>query len=391
MVAINGVEDILHGRKDGVAAQVRVPRIFGGGDLPGQLAKAIGIDHSAPDEALGVDEVLAEPANDLGEELAMIAHDVTTVALSPLSRLPATLHLVYEDTMDAEVGARGPVRESDAGRGPPRAEGRGPGPARAGGRGLARPMVRGLGFLLLLLGLVPSFYWLSPLLFRFWASRSPEVLFRVPTAERAVALTIDDGPDPDTTPEILDVLERHGARATFFLLGSRAERHPGLVAEIVARGHEIANHMWLDVPSRSLDSATFERRLLRAHRVLSRFAEPGWLRPGSGWYDERIVRRATAHGYRIVLGTIYAFDTTVRWPGLVARFIVAWARPGSVVILHDVEGRGVRTAETLRRALPELERRGYRVTTLSTLSEAGAQAESPRAGRSSAGDRGALP
>lgn len=269
--------------------------------------------------------------------------------------------------MDAEAPTRGSRSEEDGGSGP----------ARESDRAFSRSIAPLLVFLLLLLGLVPSFYWLSPLLFRFWASRSPAVLFRVPAAERAVALTIDDGPDPATTLEILEVLERHGARATFFLLGSRAERHPGLVAAIVARGHEIANHMWLDVPSRSLDSATFERRLLRAHRVLSRFAEPRWLRPGSGWYDDRIVRRAEAHGYRIALGTIYPFDTAVRWPGLLARFIVAWARPGSVVILHDGGERGARSAETLRRALPELERRGYRVTTLSNLSGARAQPEPP--------------
>ncbi|MGH7541607.1 MAG: polysaccharide deacetylase family protein [Gemmatimonadota bacterium] len=243
--------------------------------------------------------------------------------------------------------------------------------------GRSRVGGRVVPFLLLPLALVPTLYWLSPLLFRFSASRSPDVLFRVRTAERAIALTIDDGPDPATTPEILDVLERHGARATFFLIGSRAERHPELVRAIVARGQEIANHMWLDVPSRGLDSAVFERRLLRTHGVLSRFADPRWLRPGGGLYSDRIVRRAEAHGYRVALGTVYPFDTIVRWPELVARFVVAWARPGSVVILHDGGARGRRTAEALRRALPELRRRGYRVTTLSALAgdRAGARPE----------------
>lgn len=233
------------------------------------------------------------------------------------------------------------------------------------------------GALLLLLALGPSLYWLSPLLFRLWGSRSHDVVFRVATGEPALALTIDDGPHPTTTPEILDVLARHEARATFFLIGSRAERHPGIVREIVAHGHEVANHMWEDVPSRGLDSATFDRRLRRTHRVLSEVATPAWLRPGGGRYSDRIVRRAAAHGYRLALGTVYPFDPVVRWPGFVARFVVAWARPGAIIILHDGEGRGERTAETLRRALPELRRRGYRVTTLSALVAAGS------AGRSS--------
>lgn len=214
-----------------------------------------------------------------------------------------------------------------------------------------------------------SLFWLSPVLFRVWGSQSPDVLFRIPTTEPAVALTIDDGPDPETTPEILALLERHDARATFFLIGSRARRHPELVRAIVEGGHEVANHMWHDVPSRDLDSTTFERQLRRTHRVLSEFDEPRWLRPGGGLYSDRMVRQAQRQGYRLVLGTVYPFDTAVPWTGLLARFVVARARPGSIVILHDGEGRGTRTAEVLRRALPAVRDRDLRVTTVTELLE----------------------
>jgi peptidoglycan/xylan/chitin deacetylase (PgdA/CDA1 family) len=67
-----------------------------------------------------------------------------------------------------------------------------------------------------------------------------------------VALTIDDGPDPTTTPELLRVMRSHGARATFFLLGERAQRRPDLVRRVVADGHEVANHrMREEEPTRS--------------------------------------------------------------------------------------------------------------------------------------------
>lgn len=230
-----------------------------------------------------------------------------------------------------------------------------------------RHFVRFLLLVVLLVSGGASLYWLSPLLFRLWSIRSPDVVFRAPGAGRAVALTIDDGPDPATTPEILDVLERHGARATFFLIGSRVRCHPELVRAIVEAGHEVANHMWEDVPSRGLDSATFERHLRQTHRVLSEFDEPRWLRPGGGLYNARMVRQAERRGYRLVLGTVYPFDTVVRRPGLLARFIVGWARPGSIVILHDGKGRGKQTAEVLRRALPELRDRSVRVTTITKL------------------------
>ena len=64
----------------------------------------------------------------------------------------------------------------------------------------------------------------------------------VGTGENLMALTFDDGPDPDWTPRLLDLLARHGAKATFFMVGSRAARHPELVARVAAEGHEIGNH-----------------------------------------------------------------------------------------------------------------------------------------------------
>jgi peptidoglycan/xylan/chitin deacetylase (PgdA/CDA1 family) len=74
----------------------------------------------------------------------------------------------------------------------------------------------------------------------------------VATREHHVALTIDDGPDPTTTPQLLRVLRSHGARATFFLLGERAQRRPDLVRRIVADGHEVANHLMREEePTRS--------------------------------------------------------------------------------------------------------------------------------------------
>lgn len=217
--------------------------------------------------------------------------------------------------------------------------------------------------------LVAVLWWCSPLLFRLAGRVSEGALYRVPGAVSAVALTVDDSPHAGTTGEILEVLDRHDARATFFVIGSRARRHAGLVRAVHRRGHELANHMWRDERSLGLDSAVFVRRLLRTDSVVSRFGELRWLRPGGGLYSGTMVRAARRHGYRIALGDVYPFDPVVAWPPLVARFVLAWARPGSVIILHDGEGRGHRTAETLRRILPALEDRGLEVVPLGELVE----------------------
>lgn len=218
--------------------------------------------------------------------------------------------------------------------------------------------------------LVAVLWWLSPLLFRAADRVSGGALYRVPGADSAVALTIDDAPTPAGTREILGVLEEYGARATFFLIGRRAARHPAPVRELIRAGHGLGHHMWRDERSLGLDSAVFERRLVRTDSLLDRFGGgTRWLRTGGGLYSSSMRRTARRHGYRIVLGDVYPFDPAVRWPALTARMILAWVEPGSIIILHDGEGRAARTAEVLRRILPALERRGLEVVTLDELVE----------------------
>lgn len=217
------------------------------------------------------------------------------------------------------------------------------------------------------LSLAAALWWFSPLLFRAAGRISGEALYRTPGADPAVALTIDDAPTPSGTPEILRVLEEHGARATFFLVGRRAARHPDLVEELVRRGHELGHHMWRDERSLGLDSAAFGARLERTDSVLDGFGGSRWLRPGGGLYSASMVRTARRHGYRIALGDVYPFDPAVRWPPLTARMILAWAEAGSIIILHDGAGRAAHTAEVLRRILPVLAERGLDVVTLGEL------------------------
>ncbi|HUP18414.1 MAG TPA: polysaccharide deacetylase family protein, partial [Gemmatimonadota bacterium] len=92
---------------------------------------------------------------------------------------------------------------------------------------------------------------------------APEVLWRVPTDEPVVALTIDDGPSSHTD-EILEVLAAHGARATFFLIGERVAERPAAVRRIVEAGGEVANHTMEERATILMDDAEFERSLERA-------------------------------------------------------------------------------------------------------------------------------
>ena len=199
------------------------------------------------------------------------------------------------------------------------------------------------------------------------ANRSPDVLYTVETREPVVALTIDDGPDPATTPAVLDVLRRYDAHATFFLISSRVVGNEPLVRRMVAEGHELANHLAADEPSISLAPAEFERQLTEADALLSRFAAVHWFRPGSGWYNEAMLTTLQRYGYHCALGSVYPFDPQIPSAGFATRYVLWNVHPGAVIVLHDHGTRGERTVAVLETVLPELARRGFRVVTLSEL------------------------
>jgi peptidoglycan/xylan/chitin deacetylase (PgdA/CDA1 family) len=182
-----------------------------------------------------------------------------------------------------------------------------------------------------------------------------------------VGLTIDDGPDPASTPLILDQLRRHDARATFFLVTGRLHGQEPLMRRLTAEGHELGNHFTRDRPSILLSPRAFEADLLRAHRELVPWGRPLWARPGSGWYSQAMIGVMQRHGYRCALGSVYPFDATIPSVVWTTRHVLRNVRPGAIVVLHDGGNRGLRTARVLAEVLPELRRRGYRVVSLSEL------------------------
>jgi peptidoglycan-N-acetylglucosamine deacetylase len=205
--------------------------------------------------------------------------------------------------------------------------------------------------------------WLVPRV----AARSPRCLFAVPTAERVVALTLDDGPDAVHSREILRVLRENDARATFFLISSRVSGNEAIVAAMMAEGHELGNHLTHDEPSAQMAPEAFAAAVAEADTVLERFAPVRWLRPASGWYNDAMLVTIEREELRCALGSIYPYDAHHPWVRVSAAYILANARPGAVVVLHEGGDRGRRTVEVLRRVLPELRARGYRVVTLSEL------------------------
>ena len=202
-----------------------------------------------------------------------------------------------------------------------------------------------------------------------FGNADPRVFYGRDIEARLIALTIDDAPDPDSTPRILATLREHDAHATFFVIGEQVAGSEDLIRRIVEDGHEIGNHMARDEKSVDLDADEFERRLLLTQTELSRFAPVRWFRPGSGYYSDEMLDVLDRHGLRCALGTVYPLDAQLGWSWLSRSWIDWRAEPGAIVILHDRGRRGLRTAATLDRVLPRLRDDGYRAVTLSALAD----------------------
>jgi peptidoglycan/xylan/chitin deacetylase (PgdA/CDA1 family) len=198
-----------------------------------------------------------------------------------------------------------------------------------------------------------------------------DAMIHGPKGARGVALTFDDGPDPESTKKTLDALDAAGAKATFFVIGKKAEAHPETVREILERGHQVALHSYAHDRLFALKGArTWKRDLKKGARVLEEITgkKPKLFRPPIGHtvpHTPRIVREL---GLRVIGWDVSARDGIRADPKEVARRVLESAHDGAIVLLHDASERGTHAPAGVA-ALPEilegLKKKGLAVVALS--------------------------
>lgn len=192
---------------------------------------------------------------------------------------------------------------------------------------------------------------------------------RFHTSQREVWLTIDDGPDPHDTPEMLDVLAEHQARATFFAIGTRILRWPHLAQKIIAAGHQLQNHtlnhpsgsFWLASPHRA------EREISMASEAIASTTGiiPTLFRAPVGLANPFVHAAAEKNGLRMIGWSAAGWDGLPHQPDRVIERIVRSLRPGAIILLHEGAMKGMprsTRARTLHRLLCRLEAEGYSTT-----------------------------
>jgi peptidoglycan/xylan/chitin deacetylase (PgdA/CDA1 family) len=211
------------------------------------------------------------------------------------------------------------------------------------------------------------------------------IIWSARTDQTAVAFTFDDGPFPEFTPTVLDILKQHGIRATFNVMGFNGERHPDLLKAEVEAGHEIGNHTWTHLDLAYQTPAETLRQLRRGRQAIEDVAEVStrFFRPPRGELTGAAARYAIQLGYDILLWSLAGDVPGFERPPDVLNHVRRGLRPGAIVAFHDGIGRGTfaprsRGSAVLRerrqaevKALPDVLdmalERGYRFLTVSEL------------------------
>lgn len=199
-----------------------------------------------------------------------------------------------------------------------------------------------------------------------------DIIWEVPTNEKVIALTFDDGPDPDDTPLILDLLREYNARATFFVIGSRAEQYPDLVMREAAEGHEIANHTYSHTYfNKHISSEAIREEVRKAETVIRTVTgrSPELFRPPGGYYNDHLIEAMHGSGYQVVMWSWHQDTEDWRTPGVnkIVRKVLDNARNGDIILFHDHVHRKTQTIAALKHILPALRDKGFRFVTVSDL------------------------
>ena len=182
-----------------------------------------------------------------------------------------------------------------------------------------------------------------PLLYRLLF---PEALWRLNRRRRRVVyLTFDDGPIPEQTPWVLDILDRYGVKATFFMVGDNVRRHPGLLEEVRRRGHSVGNHTMHHLQGMKVATDRYLADVAEADALI----DSTLFRPPHGimrWKQSRALRAR----YNIIMYDLVTRDYSAKLsPDEVVANVRRYARNGSIIVFHD----SLKAAPNMRPALPQ--------------------------------------
>lgn len=186
-------------------------------------------------------------------------------------------------------------------------------------------------------------------------------VYRIPTVEREVYLTFDDGPCIETTPIIIDILRKHNVKATFFCVGDNILKHPELFAQIKAEGHQVGNHTMHHSKGFYTNTNDYINEIDECAALIGN----NLFRPPHGLITPRQNAMLRNKRYKIIQWDVITYDWDKRHSAdKVFEVIKRYSRPGAIIVMHDSQKAAVRTLEILEDSIIWLKQQGYILKTL---------------------------
>jgi peptidoglycan/xylan/chitin deacetylase (PgdA/CDA1 family) len=195
----------------------------------------------------------------------------------------------------------------------------------------------------------------------------PQWLWRLPNGDGQIALTFDDGPDPNTTPALLETLAKLDVRATFFIVGSKIEGNSGLLKRAVIDGHVLANHGYHHANHALYSRAALRSSIQRTEEAMTALdVQPLRLfRPPYGFFRPGMASELTRLGYRGIMWTAHLRDWKPQSAAMLERRAGRAFDDGSIILLHDSHAAGPQSlSRILTRLAADVRERGFHFVTL---------------------------
>ncbi len=214
---------------------------------------------------------------------------------------------------------------------------------------------------------------------RPYYEQAGQIFWDVKTEEKLVALTFDDGPHPEHTSDVLDLLAQYNAKGTFFVVGEHADKNPELILRMYEEGHEIANHTYTHPFKVTVPELMEEiKQTNDTIYSITGFA-PELFRPVEGQYTDAMIEAITKEGYMVVMWSWHQDTEDWKDPGVkkIVDKVLKGTKQGDVVLFHDGGGNRQQTVDALDQILPALQKEGYKFVTISELLEVKARNQKP--------------
>lgn len=191
------------------------------------------------------------------------------------------------------------------------------------------------------------------------------------SAQKCIALTFDDGPHPKYTPQILDILDKYNAKATFFVIGKNAKAYPDIVKDEHARGHEIGNHTYSHPDLKKISATKFLEEIQKTSETIFEItgSHPVLFRPPGGYLNNDIIKEVADCDSKAVLWSWRQDTRDWACPSVdcIVSTVIENLRDGDIILFHDYNSGKSPTPEALEKILSELSQKGYKFVTVSEL------------------------